>query len=187
MSKPEKLTNQQFVEAVANLCKAGESGTVFIVTGRNHQAKIILRQGEIIAAFLRPLSGLDAISALSREPELSLAFNSGLLMDVDAQILPETSSLVNYLRSGAASQAEIVSSSGDTQDFALTRVRQVMVEEAMEYLGPIAGPICDEYLQQYSSALSLDDIHRVIGQFQKDINDTNKAVKFSTAVRARLQ
>ena len=190
MSERRKLTKQQFAEEVADLCQGGESGTIFVVTSNNHQAKIVLQQGKIIAAFLRPLSGVDAINALSKEREVSFAFNNTLLMEVDAQVLPDTNALLDFLKNSPTTMSGFtapVALAGQDQDHEPSLVRQVLIEEATEYLGPIAAPICDEYLEKYTNPLTREDILHVIGLLQRDIHDPDKAASFNTVARSRLK
>lgn len=186
MSERRKLAKDQFVEEIADLCKAGESGTIFIVTSKNHQAKIILREGKIIAAFLRPLSGVDVISALAREPEVSFAFNNSLLLEVNSQVLPDTASLLDFLKNSSGSIPGFVTPEDITGAHDLNEIRRTLVDEATEYLGPMAGPICDEYLAQYKSSLARQDILHIIELLQNDINDPEKSDKFNEAVRKQL-
>ena len=182
-----RLSKNEFVDEIGKLCDAGESGTIFVVTGQNHQAKIILKDGNIIAAFLRPLSGVDVINSLAKERELAFSFSS-IMMDVSSQVLPDTSSLLDFMKNSVGSMPGFAppAGGGAVQIADATTVRQVLVEEATEFLGPIAGPICDEYLQKSGDPLSRQEILKVVDMLQKDINDPSKAAKFNQAVRSRL-
>jgi hypothetical protein len=207
----QRLAKDEFVNELGSLCNSGASGTMFVVTSENHQAKIVLQDGRIIAAFLRPLSGVDVINALAREQQLTFSFNDTVLMGVGvgSQVLPDTPSLLEFMKNGfgtipgftataptktnatsqtidsnTAAQAPDSATQGQAMD--ANSVRQALAEEATEFLGPIAGPICDEYLAKCGGILSRQEILQTINLLQRDINDSDKALRFFRSVHSRL-
>ena len=63
--EPGLMPHDRLIDELHALCVAGRSGTMFIITGENHAAQFVLRNGEIVY-LTRParLQGVPRVRAL---------------------------------------------------------------------------------------------------------------------------
>src|SRR5258708_15084844 len=62
--EPGLMPHDRLIDELHALCVAGRSGTMFIITGENHAAQFVLRNGEIVYLTYRLLRGLDALPSM---------------------------------------------------------------------------------------------------------------------------
>src|SRR5260370_41662948 len=63
-AEPGLMPHDRLIDELHALCVAGRSGTMFIITGENHAAQFVLRNGEIVSLTYRLLRGLNALPAM---------------------------------------------------------------------------------------------------------------------------
>ena len=66
------------------------------------------------------------------------------------------------------------------------KVREAIESEAVEYLGPLASVLCEEYFSRYSAGGRLIDIAKVINSLVDDIGDLRRGEEFRDRVAQRL-
>lgn len=189
MSERKALDNKELINEIINLCRQHASGTVFIATAENKQARIVLIEGEIVCASMHRLDGIEVIRMLASLPSGIFGFNPDLQLVTRKQSLPDTESLIQILQSGGAQSNQVQVANSDTEAALLparSKIMEVLVQESTEFLGPMATVICQDYLQKLTESINPSNIQQVIRQLEQDINDTDKAQKFRAAVMMRL-
>jgi len=171
----------EIVHAIEQHYRARSSGTLFIVTGDNRSAKIVFVDGAIVAASLRHLLGMDALWELSSLTGCKCRFAHGVKMPARAQELLDTKDILRVLGeeettilpkipSPTASPELQGSAIGKSHDELLA----ILSNAAIEYLGPMAIPICREYFPFKDGPPLMPDLVRALNQLGTDMHDSHK-------------
>ena len=189
MLEKKKLENKALMAEIVSLCQHHESGTIFIATADNRLAKMALIEGEIVCASIQRLKGMDAIQELKALNSGVFGFNPGLQLVTEKHDLPATDIVLEMLQSSAAIPVQSPPGAGAGSDeltLAYATIKEVLVNESTEYLGPMAAVICQDYLQPLEKSLTSSMLLQVIRQIEMDINNTDKSKKFRHAVTSKL-
>ena len=189
MSERRALENKELIAEIVSLCRKQASGTIFIATADNKQCRIVLIDGEIVCASMHRLNGVEVIRSIAALESGVFGFNPDLQLVTSRQSLPDTESLLQILQAGGANTQQGAQASSGSDGFLLparSKILEILVQEATEYMGPMAAIICQDYLQQLTSSINPSNVQQVIRQLEQDINNTDKAHKFRAAVMKRL-
>jgi len=173
------LPHEEIIDALQSLCDAERSGIMFIITADNHVAQFILRRGEIVGLSHRLLRGLDALHSMR-------TFAAGRYRFVEEPVdrtdpdLPPTLDLLALLIPEHPAPAEPPQSTSPTSSMkqALESVRALIEPELTEFLGPMAGLICQEHLARLPALTSPQHFTRLVEDIAKEIGDSTKEAQF---------
>jgi hypothetical protein len=195
------LSQRQLIRSLVKLCKERASGTLFFNLNTGVSARLVLNRGSIRWVAYSDLRGQPAIDAIKEIEAARMSFNPNLKLVIGEQALPSTSEIIAQLdykkRSDSSEQAiPVVSdeisinppSMEPTVDrpFELERVRSVLEQESMEFLGPMARVLCADYLKSMPSHLSHVQVRQLIGALTQDINNERKGQDFAARVKRIL-
>jgi hypothetical protein len=196
------LDHRQFIKALVSLCRERSSGTVFYNLNNGLTARIVLNRGEISWVAFGEHRGIDAIEEISLIDSGRMSFNHTLKLAIGKQNLPSTPEILKIIntlgnierksRAKASYQAtqkpnstRNASTSGKTFD--KDRVCEIIVNESIEYIGPIAKIVCTEYMKSQPDMISLNSLRKLIDIIVLDINDDSKGHLFKDRVRSLLK
>lgn len=182
------LPHAGIVDALQSLCGAKRSGIMFIITADNHVAQFILRSGEIVGLSHRLLRGLDALHSMR-------TFAAGRYRFVEEPVdrtdpgLPPTLDLLALLIPEHPAPAEPPQSTSPTSSMtqALESVRSLIEPELTEFLGPMAGLICQEHLARLPALTSPQHFTRLVEAIAKEIGDSTKEAQFKQRALASFR
>ncbi len=181
------LDYHQLMGALRRFCDEKRTGTMFITTAENHAARFVLRQGEITFLAFRSKRGPDALPFLQKISRGRFAFSSEVLEQGETAALPPTRDLLALLAGEDRAPAAPARPSPSIDTARLERAQRVIEPLLAEFLGPIAGVICREYLLKASSLSQANDLRDVIEAISKEIRDPVKEARFKQQVMARLE
>jgi hypothetical protein len=156
------MPHDRLIDELHALCVAGRSGTMFIITGENHAAQFVLRNGEIVYLTYRLLRGLDALPSMR-------IFTAGRYRFQDEPVdradpgLPPTPDLLALLspeHTGTVEPPPTEPTTGTAK--APDSLRLLIERELAEFLGPMASLICEEHLAQATDLDSPKSLARLV-------------------------
>ncbi len=193
------MDHRGFMHALVALCREKSSGTVFYNLENGISARIVLNRGEICWLAFGELRGVDALQAIREIQQGRMSFNPLLKLAIGNQALPSTPEILRTINtreahSYATPQQPIASvpvvdqpsEASSENAFDKQTVFDVVSREAMEYLGPIAKLLCQDYLKSMGPSLSSNDVKRLINSLVQDIGDSQKEQRFKDGVRKGL-
>jgi hypothetical protein len=195
------MNHRQLIDKLVKHCKERASGTIFFNLPAGQSARLVLKKGVIHWAAYERLRGTKAIESIREIDQARFNFNPSLKLAIGDQQLPPTSDILKRLykhNNKAAteddlpftyegySSANILTNVNGEDHLGLERVRQVLEEEAMEYLGPMGKVLCADYLKSMPSHLSAIQVRQVMTSLKQDINDVRKGELFMARVKKEL-
>ncbi len=190
------LSHRQLIDELTRHCKERVSGTVFFNLDNGQSARMVLNKGSICWIAYEDLRGEAALEGIPGYMRGRFSFNPLLKLAIGEQQLPPTSSILKRLyrqlkEDGAEQGIPIVSEVVSTPEDASTQhngyeqdlVRTVLVKEALEYLGPMAQLLCDDYLRSMPTRISHAQVQKLITALAQDINDEHKGRLFKARVQ----
>jgi hypothetical protein len=177
------LPREEIIDVLQSLCHAKRSGTMFIITADNHVAQFILREGEVVGLSHRLLRGLDALPPMRTFAAGRYRFVEEPIARTDPGLLP-TPDLLALLIPEHAGPEEFPQSTLPTPNIrqALESVRSAIEPELTEFLGPMAGLICQEHLAGLPALPSPQHLTRLVEALAKEIGDPAKEARFKQRV-----
>jgi len=184
------------LDSLRELVQSGSTGTLFVATNDNHSANFGFEDGEIVAIRCQRFRGIDALDAV-----LSIQFGRCRFVPHSAGIhkvsepLPPTSELLEILEANQeiANSLEPQSAPASvpapqpaaTLGLSVSNIQRIVEDEAMEYLGPMAGVVCDEHFEEIPPT-SEAAVLRLLGRISAEINDKKREDEFKTRTLSRL-
>ena len=157
------------------------SGTLFVVTGDNRAAKFIFHEGEIVAITLRHLSGMEALMAFPSLDNCKFRFTPGVRLPARPQHLGSTQEILEALENQdpeTLPRMPVEPASDNANHKAVGRsydeTLEILSKAAVEYLGPLAIPICREYFPRRSDPPQMSELIRALNQLGGDMQDSKK-------------
>lgn len=187
MSDPDPLRHDQLIVELRALCAAKRSGTMFIITTENHAAQFVLRGGAIVGMTYRLLRGADALPFMKTFAGGRYRFQDETIERTDPS-LPSTLDLLALLISEPTAEIAPPPAQPSTDREAVPeRIRQLIERELAEFLGPMAGLICQEYLAQGANLASPKEISRLVEAIASEIGDPAKEARFKQRLLPLLE
>ncbi|MFH0783791.1 MAG: DUF4388 domain-containing protein [Pseudomonadota bacterium] len=172
----------EIVSNIGSLCKNKSTGTLFIATGDNRSAQIMLDKGEIVYIFFSSKRGQEALSLMSTIQDARYRFQEGGVVSRRMQ-LPPTQAILQSLASGSGQaspsnhgRAEKVVL-GDGLSDAQKNVLQTCLADC---IGPMAAIICEDHFN------SVGDLQAAIEALVSEIPSPVQVQKFRAMVSERL-
>lgn len=184
--EPGLQPHDRLIDELHALCVAGRSGTMFIITGENHAAQFVLRNGEIVYLTYRLLRGLDALPSMR-------IFRAGRYRFQDEPVdrtdpgLPPTPDLLALLspeHTGTVEPPQTEPTTGTAK--APDSLRLLIERELAEFLGPMASLICEEHLAQATDLDSPKSLARLVEAIANEIGNPTKEAHFKQQVLSGL-
>lgn len=174
-----------FVALLRQFCNKKRSGMLFAATDANQMARIELQQGKISDISFMHKRGSVALSLLTRIQAGRARFSEGVLSESNAQRepLPKSEDILDYLDKAPAqaSAPPTATGAGKSSASALEPADREVLEALMaEYIGPVAGVICEEH---FASGADLDS---TVAALAVEIGDRERAERFVEEARGRL-
>ncbi|ODB83061.1 hypothetical protein A3194_16320 [Candidatus Thiodiazotropha endoloripes] len=195
------LDHRQFIKALVTLCRERSSGTVFYNLSSGLSARIVINRGEITWLAYAEHRGVEAIEAIRLIDSGRMSFNPSLKLTIGKQTLPTTPEILKMINTrsherknrpnGSAhnttNSRPINSKATSGKVFNKNDVCEVVIRESIEFIGPIAKIVCDDYMKTQPTQISLNSVHRLIDTMVIDINDEAKGHLFKDRVREMLK
>ena len=204
MSKEnQKLSYNELVEELAQLCSTESTGTMFIVSDAGHSSRISLKDGKIIFFAYRTNKGFDALFDIYDMKSGKYHFSKGVYNPYNILELPNTPELLQHFKlksfpeavdtENAVSSANSVSINSSlsktanniaaaekpvapTAEFSANKVVQIIdkIESSLlNYLGPFADIAIDDYLADNKRPESQAEFRTMIDFLILEIDDSN--------------
>ncbi|MET0091379.1 MAG: hypothetical protein ABW068_15405 [Candidatus Thiodiazotropha sp.] len=193
------LDHRGFMHALVTLCRDKSSGTVFYNLESGLSARMVLNHGEIYWLAFGELRGVDALQAIREIERGRMSFNPLLKLAIGKQELPTTPEILRTINTREAhsfstppqaiASVTVTATSEETvsgRTFDRELVFEVVSGEAMEFLGPIAKLLCQDYMKSMGVSLSGNEIKKLINAIVQDIGDEEKVRRFKDGVKKRL-
>ncbi|MBW9258484.1 MAG: hypothetical protein K1566_19390 [Candidatus Thiodiazotropha sp. (ex. Lucinisca nassula)] len=195
------LDHQQFIKALVTLCRERSSGTVFYNLSSGLSARIVMNRGEISWLAFGEHRGTEAIEEIRLIDSGRMSFNPSLKLTIGKQALPSTPEILKLIntrgheRKGqnkGQNHKSLNSKSTNNQAplnrvFNKNQVCEIVIRESIEFVGPIARIVCDEYMKSQPTQISLNSVHKLIDTMVMDIDDDTKGHLFKGRVNELLQ
>jgi len=99
MSKEnQKLSYNELIDELAQLCRSESTGTMFIVSDAGHSSRISVKDGEIIFFAYRTNKGMDALFDIYDINSGKYHFSKGVYNPYNILELPDTSELLQHFK-----------------------------------------------------------------------------------------
>jgi hypothetical protein len=182
----------RIVEELRNLHSRRLTGTYYVVSEDNHQARIGLVDGEIESVTYRGASGPKALACLASIQAARTRFSTEDWSKAasSAAALPPTEKLLRALLNGAAAPAAVVPdhaedaaapATGGRLVSKLTTAELQWIRDALtDYLGPIANLVYDENRDPQLA------VETMLAQLAAEIPGADQAAEFLAKARRGL-
>ncbi|MES9981037.1 MAG: hypothetical protein ABW115_22480 [Candidatus Thiodiazotropha sp. 6PLUC6] len=193
------LDHRKFIKALITLCRDRSSGTVFYNLESGVSARMVLNQGVITWVACGELRGEEAIDAIRLIDKGRMSFNPSLKLTIGKQRLPTTPEILREINtrdfnSEAIDQPQKTAASSPDNSrvttgnsFSREDICKVVVEESIEYIGPIAKVLCADYMKSMPAQIDVRNIRKLIDSMAMDINDEVKGRVFKNRIREILK
>lgn len=175
---------QAIVTEIKRLCDLRLTGTMFVATKANRSAQIVLEKGEIVFIYFFNKKGQEAMELMLEIVAGRFRFQEGTA-PARRSPLPPTEEIIRFFQSRAGNETAAVGTapaSASAPDAEVLGSDQKAVLEAAlaEFIGPMAGIICEDYLS------SAKDLSMAIDSLAAEIPSADQAQKFRMQVKAKL-
>lgn len=177
-------TYNELIAALKSLCRARDSGTMYIATPDNQFARIVLKDGEIISLSFRTKNGAEALPLIRGIAGGRFKFSAGQMSADEEHMLPAGFDAMRLLVSdevGAGGGADRAVPADR-----MVRAPKIIEQQLAEFLGPIAGIVCEEYLTKLGAPRSTTDLNDLLEALAREIGDPIKARRFKEQVWVKL-
>ncbi len=161
---------------IRQLCAGGASGTLFVTTEDNHSVRIAVEGGNIVSLAAGQLKGAAVIDRLKASRSLRYRFQRDVVIRVPGD-------------------DDVPLAALDDEDAALLRPRtadteigsevlDIIRDEAVECMGPMANMICTDHLQNVTTS---EGMTAAIAAISSEMGDAALARQFQNRVQSRLR
>jgi hypothetical protein len=166
----------ELLAAIRRLCVERRTGTLFIATADNEGGQLGLRDGLVVAARFRRLTGLDAAHAIRKIRLARFSFTRDAVEPPDPH-RPLSHGAVLSVLTDAEAPASFVESYGV--------LRATLITALTEYLGPMAAIVVRDQLAEAERAGR--EPAEIVEALARLIDDPAGAAAFRTQMRAALR
>lgn len=170
----------EMVAALRELCAAGSTGTLFIVTDDNHSVRVGLDRGKIMTLVAGDSCNEAAIPVFQAIKKGSYRFQDGLILDRRAGDTPADS---ERLFKALVGEAVAPGPPPTPRDDTLTKALEIIESEALGIIGPIARVLCAEHCAEVRD---LPSLQQAIERIAVEIDDPERAEELRRRVMERL-
>ncbi len=179
----DELSYPELVEALHQHCLAKHTGTWIAATRDNHSLRVGIDGGNIVKVVYLNLKGQEALNHVRKISGGWCNFTKDVLpagpMDTE---LPETRQILQFLAQGSGRAA----GSSPTTGIPVDLVKEVIIDEATELLGPMGPTICEECFDNVGDMATKAGLVGALSAISTEIGDEDKAEAFKKSVLVRL-
>ncbi|ALN91836.1 MULTISPECIES: hypothetical protein [Lysobacter] len=172
----------EVLRELRTLVQKRASGFLFIVTEENHSCIIRLNGGQVQEVLFRMMRNDEAVQRLAMVASAKLRFQSGDSPASAKSALSESSMqwLLGGFEQDLAARRLPTPTPAASPVRVDRRVRDAIEQAAVNYLGPIAGMLCDEAFETLSTP------QQVVAQLATNLNSPEEARRFIEDARKAL-
>jgi len=179
----DELSYPELVEELRGCSLAKQTGTWIAATSDNHSLRIGFDRGRIVKMVFQNLKGPAALSRMTQITGGRCSFTAGAAPASGPDTgLPDTPEILRLLTQGGASDDD---QSGDT-GIPVGLLKEAIVAEATEVLGPMGPTICEEYFDSATDLGTKAGLNRVLAGVATELGDATRGAAFKQRVMARL-
>ncbi len=174
------LNYGQLVDTLRNFCQEKKSGTMLVATHDNNLARILLDDGKIVSVVFGQKRDSDAIAMVREITSCRVKFSDSVVGSHKSANLPATGTILRMLGGGA-------NAPGGVGTTAIEASLEIIEQELVDVLGPMASLIWDELLAKAGKPLTPDAITRLLQTAANEISDPGKRQHFKEQVAVKLR
>ena len=179
------LKYQELIAEVHRLFTDQQTGTIFITTSDNHLVRLVLNKGEIVhLVYDTNHRSYDAIPLIRQIQAGRLQFAKGIFEAADEIPLPPTEELLYVLR--GEENHSVTSSPPKKADSQFDEVISEIKRTLSNYIGPIAGLICEEYIETRGGIQNLNAVNTMIDNVAREIGDPDVERLFKIKLKDKI-
>jgi hypothetical protein len=178
------LKYQELIAEVYRLFIEQQTGTIFITTSDNHLVRLVLNRGEIVhLVYDTHHRSYDAIPLVKQIQAGRLQFAKGIFEAADDIPLPPTEELL-YVLKGENNRA--ITSFSQKANSPFDEVISEIKRELSHHIGPVAGLICEEYIEKAGGIQNLNAMDTIIDDVAKEIGDPDVERLFKIKLKDKI-
>ena len=161
---------------IRQLCAGGASGTLFVTTEDNHSVRIVVEAGNIVSLAAGRLKGAAVIARLKASGVLRYRFQRDMVMRMPGDDGVPLAALVEE-------DAELLCPATVEPEIG-AEVLEMIRNEAVECMGPMANMICTDHLQNITTS---EGMAAAINAISAEMGDIALAREFQDRIESRLR
>jgi len=186
---------EEAISRLRQLCAAGSTGTLFLVSNKNHSINFALESGEIVGVMCHGKRGREGLEMMHDIVTVKYNFKDGLVLPLATPDLPSTKEILSFLDGSVIAMPEpLESQAADTVSASRGTPLKIGVEAAMstmeealaQHLGPVAGLVCTEFTKQLQSTPTQETLGVVIDGIAAKIANPRQSDTFKEQMRQAL-
>lgn len=176
-------TYAELMRALKSLCREGSSGTMFIATPDNQFARIALREGQVVSLSFRTKHGAEALPLIRDIRAGRFKFSAGqVAIDEKTAIAGNGTDVLRLLLGEHAQNGPAQAIPADR----LVQIPRIAERVLAEFLGPIAGVVCEEHLGKLGAPREPAAAADFIEALAREVADPAQARRFREQVWSAL-
>ena len=180
------LKYQELIAEVHRLFTDKQTGTIFITTSDNHLVRLVLNKGEIVhLVYDTNHRSYDAIPLIRQIQAGRLQFAKGIFEAADEIPLPPTEELL-YVLKGEANHLVTSSASAKKVSSPFEELISEIKRTLSNHIGPVAGLICEEYIETTGGIQNLNAIDTMIDNVAREIGDPDVERLFKIKLKDKI-
>ncbi len=173
----------EIVVQLKKICDSKATGTMFVVTQKNKSAQVMIEKGKIVFIYFFNKRGQAAIDLMKTIAAGTYRFQEGTV-NYRPMDLPDTRVILQTL-AGVENDGypELETGSGSVEETSvLSPAQRSVLEECLaDYIGPMAGIICEDYLG------TVPDVATAVDLLAAEIPSAAQGEQFKEQVRAKIR
>ncbi len=161
---------------IRQLCAGGASGTLFVTTEDDHSVRIAVEAGNIVSLAAGHLKGAAVIARLKASGSLRYRFQRDVVIRVPGEDDVPLAALDD--------EDAALLCPGTTEPEIGAEVLDIIRNEAVECMGPMANMICTDHLQNVTTS---EGMAAAITAISSEMGDAALARQFQSRVQSRLR
>lgn len=177
-------TYAELMQALKSLCREASSGTMFIATPDNQFARIVLREGQVVSLSFRTKHGVEALPLIRGIRAGRFKFSAGqVAVDDNAPLAGNGTDVLRLLLGDHAQGGPMHAIPADR----LVQIPRIAERVLAEFLGPIAGVVCEEHLGKLGAPREAAAAADFIDALAREVRDPAHARRFREQVWGALK
>lgn len=175
-------TYAELMQALKSLCRAASNGTMFIATPENQFARIVLRAGDVVSLSFRTKHGAEALPLIRGIRAGRFKFSEGQVAVDEGTAVASNDDVLRQLMGDHAQNGSGRAIPADR----LVQMPRIAERVLAEFLGPIAGIVCEEHLGKFGAPRDANAASDFIEALAREVRDPAQARSFREQVWAQL-
>lgn len=175
-------TYAELMQALKSLCREASNGTMFIATPENQFARIVLRAGKVVSLSFRTKHGAEALPLIRDIRAGRFKFSEGQVAIDEGTEVEGHSDVLRLLMGDHAHNGAARHIPADR----LVQMPRIAERVLAEFLGPIAGIVCEEHLGKVGAPRDASEAVDFIEALAREVRDPAQARSFREQLWAQL-